>query len=167
LLRRGRSVGSLAAMVHPSGVTDVGAFDCESAPRDGSRSRSPPAGDGRLPLATFTSPSIRSIVAALTASNRACSPSPSCKWPFCASAGRRDHYHKPLAAHTIRRLPQGRQRILDRCAVAALALTRGFALNALLTTRRRNARTACLRCQPVVRHSALRIRPFSTRPADR
>jgi two-component system, NtrC family, sensor kinase len=37
---------------------------------------------------------------------------------------------------------------------------------ALSTTRRRNARTACLRCQPVVRHSASRMRPFSTRPAD-
>jgi hypothetical protein len=31
----------------------------------------------------------------------------------------------------------------------------------------RSARTACLRCQPVVAHCASRIRPFSARLADR
>ena len=47
------------------------------------RRRRPPA------AATFTSPSIRSIVAALTASNCPCSPSLSCNRPCCSSAGRR------------------------------------------------------------------------------
>ena len=99
-----------------------------------------------------------------------CSPSPSCNRPCCSSAGSkgRDHRHEPLAAHTIRRLPQRRQRVLDRCAVAALALTRSLgSLAVFSTTRRRNARTACLRCQPVVWHSSSRMRPFSARPADR
>ena len=36
----------------------------------------------------------------------------------------RDHRHEPLAAHAIRRFPQCCERVFDRRAVAALALTR-------------------------------------------
>src|SRR3954451_25134698 len=36
----------------------------------------------------------------------------------------RDHPREPLATHPIRRLPQRRQRILDRCAISASALSR-------------------------------------------
>src|SRR5215216_515825 len=49
----------------------------------------------------------------------------------CRQKGR-DHRHEPLAAHTVRRLPQGRQRVLDRHAVAALALMRAVGLSCLL-----------------------------------
>jgi hypothetical protein len=46
----------------------------------------------------------------------------------CRHKGR-DHHHQPLAAHSIRRLPQGGQCVLDHHAVAALAPTRRYRLN--------------------------------------
>src|SRR4029453_18772356 len=39
----------------------------------------------------------------------------------------RDHHLEPLAAHPIRRLPQSRQRVLDRRAISASALSRCLA----------------------------------------
>jgi len=62
----------------------------------------------------------------------------------------RDHHLEPFPAHPIRRLPQRRQRILDRRTVLRLR-SRG-ASTPLSPTGScwRSARTACLRCQPVV-----------------
>jgi hypothetical protein len=40
--------------------------------------------------------------------------------------------YEPLAAHTMRRLPERRQRVFDRHTVATLAITRGWGLSCLV-----------------------------------
>ncbi|MEY9405043.1 hypothetical protein ABIF70_011356 [Bradyrhizobium japonicum] len=68
---------------------------------------------------------------------------------------------KPLA----RKVDEVADDIRTRRAIENLPVLRGSP--GPTASRRLSARTACLRCQPVVAHSSSRIRPFSARLADR
>jgi hypothetical protein len=96
------------------------------------------------------------MVAALIARTRSRSDWPSCNRPCCSRAGSK------VGIITLSRLPHTRSDASHSAVSASLIVAPYLRLRFLVVSslpdptvsRRRSARTACLRCQPVVAHSS-------------
>ena len=109
------------------------------------------------------------MVAALMARTQSRSALPSCNRPCCSSAGSK------VGIITLSRLPHTRSDASHSAVSTSLVVAPYLRLRSRAATnspvatvlRCPSARTACLRCQPVVAHSSSRMRPFSACVADR
>ena len=107
------------------------------------------------------------MVAALMARTRARSDSSSVNRPFRSSTG------SSVGIITLSRLPHTRSDASHSAVSASLIVAPYLRLRSrdastspgMTVSRCRSARTAFLRCQPVVAHSSSRMRPFSARLA--